>query len=384
MFRRCQIAALVLSSSLALIPDDVGAVGEYQCPRQPARSFLPGSETRIGEGSPPCRIEFRETGVRLKGVADGSHPDPGRTVVLDSNGRYITANAPGWVGVISLWDSTGGYLSSFGTVGQGPGEFTVRGMMNLFVDRRDNLHVMDGGFIWSVFSPEHEFLRSTSAYSITGFEVSTVMLDDGSVLTSESARDRSLYFRVVDTTGAVQRTFAPVEDEALEWGLRPIAYAGGDTFWAAPPIEGGDAYVLEEWGVDGELRRTLRREAPWYRWAGYSEISPAVSRLHVTSDGLLYVLVRRPTEAYRTEFERARRRGEFVAREAGDGLTDVLFEVIDARSGELLASDLHPATQARQFVPRALFRGSLTGYRYKESDDGLPFVEIVTLELVPR
>ncbi len=383
MFLRYLIVALALSSPLALIPDDAWAVEACQCRRQPARSFPPGDETGIGEGNPPCRIEFRETGVTLKGVADGLYPDPGRTVVVDSNGRYITANAPGWVGVISVWDSRGGYLSSFGTVGQGPGEFTVRGMMNLFVDRRDNLHVMDGGFMWSVFSPEHEFLRTTSAYSITGFEVSTVMLDDGNVLTSESARDRSRYFRVVDTTGAVRRTFAAVEG-GFEWGLRPLAYAGGDTFWAAPPIEGGDAYILEEWGVDGELRRTLRREAPWYRWAGYGEISPTVSRIHITNDGLMYVLVRRPTEAYRNEFERARRRGEFVAREARDGLTDVLFEVIDARSGELLASDLHPATRARQFTPRALFRGSLTGYRYREGDDGLPLVEIVTLELVSR
>ena len=384
MFLRCLLSAMVLSSPLALIPDDVGAVEALQCRRQPARSIPPGGETGIREGNPPCRIEFGETGVRLKGVVGGPHPDPGRTVVVDSNGRYITANAPGWVGVISVWDSRGGFLSSFGSVGQGPGEFTVRGMMNLFVDRRDNLHVMDGGCIWSVFSPEREFLRSTSAYSITRIEVSTVMLDDGNILTSESARDQSRYFRIVDTTGAVQRTFVEVEDDEFEWGLRPIAYAGGDTFWAAPPIEGGDAYVLEEWGVDGELRRTLRREALWYRWAGYGEISPAVSRLHVTNDGLLYILVRRPTEAYRSEFERARRRGEFVAREARDGLTEVLFEVIDLRSGELLASDLYPATQARQFVLRALFRGSLTGYRYQEGDYGLPYVEIVRVELVPR
>jgi hypothetical protein len=67
-----------------------------------------------------------------------------------------------------------------------------------------------------------------------------------------------------------------------------------------------------------------------------------------------------------------------------DGLTEGLFEVIDTRSGELLASDLHPAGAARQFAPRALFQGSLTGYRYKEGDDGLPFVEIVRVELVPR
>ena len=188
----------------------------------------------------------------------------------------------------------------------------------------------------------------------------------------------------MDTTGAVRRTFAQVEDDGFEWGLRPLAYAGGDTFWAAPPIEGGDAYILQEWGVDGELRRTLRREAPWYRWHGQGEISPSVSRLHVTNESLLYVLMRRPTAEYRREFERASRRGEFVAREARDGLTEVLFEVIDTSSGELLASDLHPAAEARQFVPRALFRGSLTGYRYKEGEDGLPFIEIVRVELVPR
>ncbi len=384
MFPRFLPGAMVLSSSLALFPGDAGATGAYQCERQPARSFPAGGETGIRDSRPPCRIEFSETGIRLRAVADGSHPDPGRTVVMDSNGRYITANAPGWEGVISVWDSRGGYLSSFGSVGQGPGEFTVRGMMSLFVDRRDNVHVMDGGFIWSVFSSQHEFVRSTLAYSITGIAASTVMLDDGSVLTSESARDRSHYFRVVDTTGAVQRTFAAVEDDGVEWGLRPIAHAGGGTFWAAPPIVGGDAYVLEEWGVDGELRRTLRREAPWYRWAGHGEISPGVSQLHVTRDGLLYVLARRPTDEYRREFERARQRGEIVARETRDGLTEILFEVIDTRSGELLASDLHPAAWARQFTPRALFRGSLTGYRHKEGENGLPFVEIVRVELVPR
>ena len=384
MFLRLLLAAMVLSFPLALVPGDVVGAGAYQCPRRPVHSFPVGSVTGIRDGRPPCRMEFRETGIRLEAVAGGSHPDPGRTVVVDSNGRYYATNAPGWAGVISVWDARGRYLSSFGRVGQGPGEFTVRGMMNLFVDSRDNLHVMDGGFIWSVFSPEHEFLRSTSSSEVTGIWVGTVMLDDGTVLASESVRDRSNYFRVVDTTGAVQRTFEEVVDGEPNWELRPMAYAGGDTFWAGPPIEGGDAYVLEEWGIDGKLRRTLRREAPWYRWAGNGEISPAVSQLHVTSDGLLYVIVRRPTEEYRREFERARRRGEFVAREARDGLTQVLLEVIDTRSGELLASDLHPATQAREFVPRRLFRGSLTGYRHKENDGGLPFVEMVRVELVPR
>ncbi len=385
MLQRLILAAITLAIPMALVrPEDVESTVQSQCRGEPGRALPTGNVTVISDRRPPCRIEFRETGIRLEAVADGSHPDPGRAVVRDSNGRYITANAPGWTGVVTVWDARGRHLSSFGGVGRGPGEFTVRGRMNLFVDRRDNVHVMDGGFMWSVFSPEHEFRWSTSAYAVTGLELNTAILDDGTVLSSESSRDRSRYFRVVDTTGTVQRTFGPVEGGVSQWALRMIAYAGGETFWAGPPLEGGDAYVLEEWGIDGRPRRTLRREAPWFRWAGYGEISPGISLLHVTHDGLLYVMVRRPTEDYRREFERAQQRGESVPREARDGLTEGLFEVIDTRSGELLASDLHPAGWAREFAPRSLFRGSLTGYRYKEGDDGLPFVEIVRVELVPR
>ena len=52
------------------------------------------------------------------------------------------------------------------------------------------------------------------------------------------------------------------------------------------------------------------------------------------------------------------------------------------RSGELLASEVYPQPQLNEVVPRYLLGGSLVGYRYKEGEDGLPFVEIVTLELV--
>jgi hypothetical protein len=89
------------------------------------------------------------------------------------------------------------------------------------------------------------------------------------------------------------------------------------------PQEGSDAYILEEWGIDGELRRTLHREAPWWRWRGNVEISPAVRQLHLARNGLLY-------------------------------------------------------------LPRHLFRGSLLGYQYKVGADGLPFVEIVEVRLVPE
>ena len=354
------------------------------CPRKAARVFPVGSVTSIGDGGPACRIRIRETPIRLEAHPEGSRPDPGRTVLLDSNGRFITGNAVGWDATISVWDSRGRYLSSFGREGEGPGELRQRGMLTMFIDGRDHLHVRDGAFAWSVFSPEHVFLRRVSAHVMGGLPGTTAMLDDGSALASDRRGDPGRYFRVVDSTGALQRAFGTVK-RGSPWIGREITHAGGDTFWAAPPEDGSEAYVLEEWGVDGTLRRTLRREVSWWQWRGHREISSAVRRLHLARNGLLYVALRRPTYAYVRQFTRGGNRvgDPRELRERRDAGFEIVLEVIDTRSGELLASDVHPASRAREIVP-SLFRGSLRGYRYKVGDDGFPFVEIVDVQLVAR
>ena len=349
------------------------------CTRPPERDFV---VAEVVDRTPPCRIEFRETGVRLEAVADGSRPDPGRAVLADSDGRFISANAPGWTSVISIWDSRGRYLSSFGRDGEGPGELSSQGALTLFIDARNNLHVRDGAQGWSVFSPEQEFLRRVPANHMGGLPRTTIVLDDGSAVASDGLlrRERGHYFRLADSTGALVRTFGPVDPGAIGTGGRPITYAGGDSFWAGPAEEGAGAYVLEEWGVDGELRRTLRRDVPWYGWNGRRETSPAVRQLHITQGGLLYVMVVRPTDDY----ARALSRGERVPREQRDLMTEVVLEVIDTRSGELLASEVFSASRARKVIPRGLFRGSLVGYRYVEDEGPLPSVEIIEVELVAR
>ena len=210
------------------------------CPRKAARAFPDGSVTRIGEGRTPCRIRFRETGIRLEAEPDGSRPDPGRTVVVDSNGRFIVGDAIGWDATISVWDSRGRYMSFFGREGEGPGELIQRGMLSLFMDAHDRLHVRDGAFAWSVFSPEHDFVRRVTAYVMGGVPGSTVILDDGSALASDRRGDPGRYFRVVDSTGALLRTFGPVEPGS-PWLERLITHVGGDAFWAAPAEDGSDA-----------------------------------------------------------------------------------------------------------------------------------------------
>lgn len=386
------IATLGCCSCLAIAePAYAWHAQTLPCPRDPERSIGVGSVIDISDRNPPCRIEFRETGIRLDAAVDGSRPDPGQTVVVDSNGRYYSGNAPGWSAVIGVWDSRGRYLSSFGGVGEGPGELSGRGALSLFIDGRDNLHVRDGAFRWSVFSPKQKFLRSVRANVMGGLTWTTVILDDGSALASDGRLSRSHYFRMTDSTGALLRSFGPVGDGSAGRGARPISHAGGDTFWAGPGQEEGGRYLLEEWGIDGTLRRTLRRDVPWYRWDGPAELAPRVTQVHIDRGGLLYVVVWRPTEEYVKERERAeRRRGALdfsgVQREQErlDETTELVIEIIDTRSGRLLASDRHRTSEARDILPLGMFRASLRGYRYKEDEGGLPYVEIVTLELVPR
>lgn len=390
---RYQVATLAFCSCLAVAKPGHGLQERpTTCPRGPEGSLAAGGVIEIKDRNPPCRIEFGDTGIRLAPIAGGGRPDPGPAVVVDSNGRFFSANAPGWGAMISVWDSRGGYLSSFGGEGDGPGELSGRGAMDLLIDGRDNVHVRDGSLRWSVFSPEQQFLRRVGSRMMGGLTWTTFILDDGSALASDGLVSPAHYFRVADSTGALARSFGPVGDGSSGRGARPISHAGGDTFWAGPGQEGADAYVLEEWGIDGTLRRTLRRDVSWYRRDGPSQPAPRVTQLHIARDGLLYVVVWRPTDEYMEAYERAQRgrsgsvdlRELREAQERMDEMTELILEVIDTRSGQLLASDTHRTSEMRDILPLGLFRGSLQGYRYRESEGGLPFVEVVTLDLVAR
>lgn len=73
--------ALFLSCLATVEPVDAWRPQTPPCPRQPGRSLPSGTVIEIRDRNPPCRIEFRDTGIRLEAAADGSRPDPGRTVI---------------------------------------------------------------------------------------------------------------------------------------------------------------------------------------------------------------------------------------------------------------------------------------------------------------
>ncbi len=384
---------LAVLPALALAGSGVPASASAQeasdaCPRKGAGIPLSERITVVRDADPPCRLVFRRTGVTLEGTADGSHPDPGMTVVRDRRGRFYSANAVGDESAISVWSPAGEYLTSFGRRGDGPGEFGGVGALSLYVDQHDQLHVRDGGLYWSVFSANHEFERRSLIRVPGGLldERMTVILDSGEALTSASVRgDRESYFHVLNSDGTLDRSFGPVDPELARkrlsgrpWPLRrTISYHSGEIFWAGPILEDRDAegYVVEEWSTDGELLHAFRRHASWYGWDGDMPPPGAPHFRFVEETGLVYLMFVRLTP----EGTRILRERGHIDRESRNRLSEAIVEVIDTRSGELLASEIH--ANARDFMPVALFRGSMQGYLYSETSVGVPVVEIVSVEL---
>ena len=377
--------------------DDAPSSSAAPCGRGPGRAYEMGAVEDV-TNEPPCEIVFRPTGVRLTGVEDGSWPDPGWLVRKDGRGRYYSANADGWDGTIGVWDSDGSFLTQFGGRGGGPGEFSSRQLL-LLIGRGDSLHVVEYGS-WSVFSPDHQFVRRVSGEGIGTDPETTVTLHDGKILTGDgySMRGRG-YFQTIDADGATDTIFGTA-DEGFgggEYGsARPIAYAPGHrSFWAAPSVEGAKEYVIEEWDARGKvIVQSLRRHQPWFEWTGEEITSAAVRILHATGDGLVYVQLWKPSEEFVEEMKPYTDRMEH---NGGPGLgpgtdfhskleelteqsTHIVIEVIDGLSAKLLVSTEYPAGEflsGEWMLPDGFFPGGLTGYIYEVGEDGIPYVEIV-------
>jgi hypothetical protein len=353
-----------------------------------------------------CELVYLQTGVELRSHPSAGHPDPGTPIAMDRRGRFLTASGS-QSGTLLEWSAEGTFVREVARLGNGPGEIPSFYIFPLV--GRDGTIMARAQGKWMEFSEDLELRREVKT-SFPGGSGSTALLDDGRILSSDSRTPpKSRYFHLFDPSTSGIFSFGegttPREDSLrLSSNSRPIAYAGGDRFWAAPTYSAGRGYTLELWSTHGHLLRTIRREVNWFPPGAdlpgpdvpvpagtpqraseegvQQKLPTAVPRppSHITAiavdeSGLIYVYLRIVTDRWRYL-------GDQQVDEEYGRMIPLYIEVIDPDAAEVLVSSgphyTNPGTDVSQF-PR-----SNLGYSWSEDLNGLSRFKIVKLSLMPK
>lgn len=360
-----------------------------KCVRPPAKAWAVGEVWEVPDKAPPCIARFVPTGVEL--VPDGRRVERIMALIArDVRGRYFTSDGRGQ---LAVWDSSGRWRSSFGRRGGGPGEFPT-GALRAVPLPDGSVYVFDNAFRWTRFDSTLTVARSVQG--TFGLSVRESLVYPGGRLLDATGGDTDGYaFHLTEpfrSTGAgrpaVVRRFGLREqrERALHRSekARLVTTADTGSFWAGPPKAAGRGYELQLWRLDGTLLRTLRREVPWYPAGGDraaavpTATTPPpyeIESIVALPDDLLAVALLLP----RAKGWDSRIRPDSLER---DQLWDIRLEVLDTRSGTVLAS-IGPLvySQAVLQLPNSFFDGTRLGFRFIEREDGEMVTRIVELQL---
>ncbi len=367
-----------------------GPRSQRECTRARARVWQAGEVWRVPATTPACTFDVVESSVVL--IPDGqSVGDVGQRVVRDPSGRFITSERSG---IVTVWAATGRRERSFGRGGQGPGEFTP-GPLNIAPVRGGGLYIFDNAGRWHLFDAQYRHQR-TAQFTAFKAPEETAVLDDGQVLDASGRESEAQFFAVMSAMRATEKTrpqvlrrFGNVSPAELQFAntdrARRIAYSTGDRFWAGPPAATGRGYVLEQWHVNGTLLRTLQRSVPWYP-EGADRARPGrepsvppheIESLWDLGDDLLMVILLAPNAQ---EWSRSSGRAPDAA--TRDRMIDIWVEVLDTRSGNVLAQrGPLKYSEAQRTLPTGIFHGSASGFRLELNADDERIARIVSLKL---
>ena len=336
-------------------------------PSLPAQSLVRVSGTPCTS----CTIEKRVV-LRLPGRVN-EMISPYTILARDSRGRWLLSTieiAPS----ISVYDSTGILLQNFSRRGEGPGEHSRVSVMA--VTRGDTVHLFDNALRrHTVFSPSYQYVRSSS---YPGRIWQAGELDDGTLVVNGDlpTPDRVGFpLHRMNQDGSLRESFGAegtgYRMDASHLLARYIAHAGGDQVWQIPWA----VYQPTLWSPDRKVTH-VQRDAAWFppvqtqrSPGGREPPTPWVHGIWLDNNQLLWTMLRvpdanwapgpgaqalRPDQQHLVDFNR-----EY----------DTLIEVIDARTGRLIA-----AQRFDEALWKLLPGGYVTWYR--EDPNGEPHLEI--------
>ncbi len=267
---------------------------------------------------------------------------------VDSKGNIYFADPFGEIGV-RVFTSDGRYLRTVGKRGQGPGEFMSVG--SLAIGYGDSLHVFHAGH--SVFNPEGRHVRTQTV--LNGALARRVrLMPDGGFVANALISTPAAYgypLHLVDRQDETAKSFglnAEGRSPSGLWAvLRSLSAPVRGTFWSGHT----NAYVLEQYSVDGSLLRILRRDVDWFKpwdsWDSQPDAEPAPPRImSIVQDprsGFLWVLMLVADAHWRARNSGSGGERPLLGTRELTDLLDSVVEVIDPARAQLVASQRFPS-----------------------------------------
>ncbi|WP_420447462.1 hypothetical protein [Candidatus Palauibacter sp.] len=304
----------------------------------------------ISTDLPQCSVKLEEL------LSLGEIDDPG-TIGLPTwitrlgSGDFVVAT-PGNGAEMMVYDAKGRYRESFGSSGEGPGEFLAPGMGRLRPSPDGGVVILDPMTrrITSL-SATRELLGATQIGGMMGMNFLPAVSGSGFIVGGwGGAADGNPggVTRMIDTEGATlaEAGAVPRERWLQQFFFFPMTTDSEGRVWRAQPTE----YVVEAWDPeDSAVDIRLEGSPDWFvpgpPQPGYPLEAPGPSTIMDLwyEDGLLWIAT---TVADREWMEVA---DAFVVGEAleqgqtldGNRLMDMVIEVIDPTTGALVARTVH-------------------------------------------
>ncbi|MBP7550560.1 MAG: hypothetical protein KA761_09770 [Gemmatimonadaceae bacterium] len=258
----------------------------------------------------------------------------------DERDRYYFNDPFGTLGV-RVFDSAGRYLRTLGRRGQAPGEFLF--INAILPSRGDTLHAF-GNAHWT-FAADGRHLRTQALPDLMTVS-RMITLRDRKRLAVGSVNSADAYgqpFHLLGADGSIERSFGlPARASVVSaWSSqRAVAPYGPAGFISAKVNQ----YELEIWTSDGQLNRTLSRDAewfqPWTSWNSRSDQRPPPPRLMsiaVDESGLVWTLISVADAAWAPAAATGREGGMPSTGELGRRF-DSIIEVLDPVAGKIVWS----------------------------------------------
>lgn len=297
-----------------------------------------------------------------------SVPTPG--LVRDSKGNYVMFPVEGDA-LIGVFGADGRYLSSYGRIGEGPGEFAA-GFGRL-------LTIGEGDVLYAIARPHLHMLAPRADSSLDRIRVpvdarDVTVLKNGTIAVQSTVRTEAgiTTIQILRPDGKIEASIAPAatNDEQwdewkalsqnqymVRWDMGRVLGRSSDHMdvWSAHR----NRYRISRYGRDGVEKIRIDRIAKWFQphfhgtpgapSRGFAKTS--VAGIHEDADGLLWVAVLRAPSSSSATLAELAPAGVEVRMDPYMDMSQFLHttvEVLDPMAGELVAR--HEFDEYARFV----------------------------------